>query len=61
MSAEEFVQEISKLTDRFSAGSVITGIVTLILSGVVIYIIRAFMIKSLRRSENMDEQQKSVS
>ena len=58
MRPEEAVQEAGKLTGRFSDDMIIPGIVTLIFSGIVIYIIRAFLIKSLRRNEKLDDRQK---
>ena len=38
--------------------TIIPGIITLLLSGIIIYIVRAFLIKSLRRNDKMEERQK---
>ena len=58
MGPEQAVQEAGKLSGGFSVDTVLPGIVTLIISGIIIYIIRAFLIKSLRRNDKLDEQQK---
>ena len=58
MRPEEAVQEAGTISGGLSADTIIPGIITLIFSGVIIYIIRAFLIKSLRRNDKLDEQQK---
>ena len=58
MRPDETVQEAGKLTERFSADTIIPGIITLVLCGIVIYIIRAFLIKSLHRNDKLDDHQK---
>lgn len=58
MRPDETVQEAGKLTEWFSADTIIPGIITLVFCGIVIYIIRAFLIKSLRRNDKLDDHQK---
>lgn len=58
MRPEEAVQEAGRFAGELSVDTIIPSIVTLIFSGIVIYIIRAFLIKSLRRNDKLEEQQK---
>ena len=57
METERAVSVVSELKNGTFVNVIIPGIITLILSGIIIYIIRALMIKSLRHNKNMDEQQ----
>ena len=58
MGTEKVVQNASEVSRGVFLDTILPGIITLVLSGIVIYIIRAFMIKSLRRSDKMEERQK---
>ena len=58
METEGAVRNTGELGKNFFVDTIIPGIITLVLSAVVIYIIRAFLIKSLRRKDNMEEKQK---
>lgn len=58
MRPDETVQEAGKLTGRFSVDTIIPGIITLVFCGIVIYIIRAFLIKSLHHNDKLDDHQK---
>jgi len=58
METETIVRNTSESGRGFFVDTIIPGIITLILSGIVIYIIRAFLIKSLRRNDKMEERQK---
>ena len=48
----------AKQAEGFFVDTIIPGLITLVFSGIIIYIIRAFLIKSLRRSDKMEEKQK---
>ena len=58
MEAEKVVRNAGESGRGFFIDTLIPGIITLVLSGIVIYIIRAFLIKSLRRNDKMEERQK---
>lgn len=58
MEAGKVVQNAGETSRGVFVDTIIPGIITLLLSGIVIYIIRAFLIKSLRRNDKMEEKQK---
>ena len=58
METEKIVRNTAEAGKGVFVETIIPGIITLVLSGIVIYIIRAFLIKSLRRSDKMEEKQK---
>jgi len=59
MEAERAAQQGAGAAGRIDfVNTIIPAAVTLILFGIIIYIIRAFMIKSLRRKDNLDEKKK---
>ena len=58
MGTENVIQNAGESGRNLFVDTIIPGIITLVLSGVIIYIIRAFLIKSLRRSDKMEEKQK---
>ena len=58
MEAGKVVQNAGETGRGVFVDTIIPGIITLLLSGIVIYIIRAFLIKSLRRNDKMEEKQK---
>lgn len=58
METERVIRNTSEAGKNVFVDTIIPGIITLVISGVVIYIIRAFLIKSLRRNDKMEERQK---
>jgi len=58
METEKVVRNTGEAGKGVFVDTIIPGIVTLILSAIVIYIVRAFLIKSLRRNDKMEERQK---
>lgn len=59
MDVEKAVRQASGLDNGF-VDMILPGIVTLIISGIIIYLIRVFLNKSLRHKDNLDEQQKKL-
>ena len=58
METEKTVRNTLESGKGLIVDTIIPGLITLVLSAVIIYIIRAFLIKSLRRSDKMEEKQK---
>ena len=58
METEKVVRNTGEAGKGVFVDTIIPGIITLALSAVVIYIVRAFLIKSLRRNDKMEEKQK---
>ncbi len=58
METEKGVRNASEAGKGVFVDTIIPGIITLALCAVVIYIVRAFLIKSLRRNDKMEEKQK---